>query len=196
VFYSGSSDQALFENIQRGIPGTEMPGIYHEGKQIWQLVAFVRSLAKTAAPGSITGDPHRGQALYKQHGCNACHFIAGEGARLGPDLTYIGSARSVAYLKESILNPKAMVSSAWWPLEVTGKDGKVSSGYLLGEDSFHIRMIDQSEKLRSFARTELTRIDRAKGESRMPSYAGKFSDSELNDLLAYLSGLRRKVGER
>ena len=34
----GSSDAGLFKTIDDGIPGTQMPGIYYEDVQLWQLV--------------------------------------------------------------------------------------------------------------------------------------------------------------
>lgn len=193
VFYHGSSDQALFDNIQRGIPGTEMPGIYHEGKQIWQLVAFVRTLSRVPAAVKSEGDAARGEALYRKAGCAACHFVNGEGGRLGPDLTSVGSARTREHLRRSIVEPAALVPKPWWPVEISMKTGATLRGYLLGEDTYHVRLIDETETLRSVERSVVREVALRKGESRMPSYAGKFSETEMTDLLAYLSSLRRSV---
>jgi putative heme-binding domain-containing protein len=191
VFYHGSSDEALFQNIQRGIPGTEMPGTYHEGRQIRQLAAYVRSLSARRTAEGAKGDAQRGAALYRQSGCGACHSVQGEGGRLGPELTYIGSARSAAHLRRSIVEPAAEVAQAWWPVEVETNDGATHRGYLLSEDSFHLRLIDEREALRSVERATIRRFTVGKGKTLMPSYAGKLSDTEMEDLLAWLSGLRR-----
>ena len=39
-FRHGSSDTELYRTISDGIPGTEMPGIFFNGKQMWQIVAW------------------------------------------------------------------------------------------------------------------------------------------------------------
>jgi putative heme-binding domain-containing protein len=192
AFIHGSSDEALFNNIQRGIPGTEMPGIYNEGKQIWQIVAFVRNLSRVGGSSQAAGDPTRGAGVYRRSGCAACHFIDGEGGRLGPDLSVIGSARSREHLRQSLAEPSAVVAKAWWPVEVAMKDGATVRGYVLNEDTYHVRLIDESEKLRSIPRDAVREVTVRRRESRMPSY-DKLSEADMNDLLAYLSSLRRSM---
>jgi putative heme-binding domain-containing protein len=195
-FLHGSSDQALARTIQRGIPGTEMPGIYHEGRQVAQVVAFVRSLSGTAAPVPVRGDPSKGEALYRKHGCAVCHMVNGDGGRLGPDLSYIGSARMPADLRESILRPEARVAAPWFPAEAVTKDGKTISGYRLNEDGWSVQMIDSGERLLSLDRRELAKFQVHRNQTRMPAYAGKLNETELDDIVAWLSSLRRKVREQ
>jgi putative heme-binding domain-containing protein len=195
-YFHGSSNEALFRTINRGIPGTEMPGVYFEGKQVWQLVAFVRSLARTGQREPVPGDPRRGEQLYARLGCAACHSIGATGGRTAPELTWIGSSRPPSHLRQSILDPSAEIAERWRQVEVTSADGKVDRGFALDEDSYSIRMLDEAANLRSFARTGLKKVHVEKKESAMPSYRGRVSDSELDDLVAYLSSLRRKVEER
>lgn len=56
-------------------------------------------LAREAMPARApaTGEEERGAALFMANGCGACHTIAGTSARgrLGPDLTHVGSRRSI-----------------------------------------------------------------------------------------------------
>src|SRR5262245_40936455 len=44
VFFQGSSDLDLLNNISDGIAGTEMPGLFYSPDRVWQIVAFIRSL--------------------------------------------------------------------------------------------------------------------------------------------------------
>src|SRR6267378_6860649 len=46
-FYHGSTDADLFTNITDGIPGTEMPGLFHADDRIRQILAYIRSLSTT-----------------------------------------------------------------------------------------------------------------------------------------------------
>jgi cytochrome c2 len=45
--------------------------------------------------GFNRGDEKRGEALYRQNGCDSCHLIGGKGGKIGPDLSRVGEARRV-----------------------------------------------------------------------------------------------------
>ncbi|MGI8988839.1 MAG: c-type cytochrome [Bryobacteraceae bacterium] len=190
VFYHGSSDSDLLNTISNGVPGTEMPGLFYSEDRIRQLVAYIRSLSA----GSSTkppGDATVGATLFREKGCTACHRVAGEGGRLGPDLTNIGSSRSLDHLAQSILDPNADVPERYWVVNATGKDGKTYSGFLMNEDTYNVQFMDFGEQLHSipksrFASYKLEKI------SKMPSYRGKLAAGELDGIVAYLASLRPK----
>src|SRR2546423_13797651 len=56
-------DAAMFKVIADGIPDSEMPGHWLTPHEVWQVVAFVRTLGRTATQ-KISGDPARGRQLY------------------------------------------------------------------------------------------------------------------------------------
>jgi putative heme-binding domain-containing protein len=170
-----------------------MPGIYHDSNQIAEIVAYVRSLSRNTVRRAAKGDAAAGQALFRANGCGGCHMIRGEGGRLGPDLTFAGSARTPEYLRESILNPAAVIGPAWFPAEAVTKDGKTISGYLLNEDAWTIQMIDGSERLTSLARQDLASFTLKRNQTRMPSYEGKLAAADVDNLVAWLSTLRRET---
>src|SRR5439155_5033554 len=89
-------DQALFNVITRGIPGTQMPRSALSARQARQVVAFVRSLGRVAKT-DVPGDPSRGAPLYGARACAGCHTVAGRGGAIGPDLTDIGARASAAF---------------------------------------------------------------------------------------------------
>jgi putative heme-binding domain-containing protein len=189
-FFHGSSDADLFRNIADGIPGTAMPGVFFEGTQVWQIVTFVRSLSGAGAASSVTGDADRGQRQFRQQGCIGCHLVRGEGGAKGPDLSVIGSQRSVAHLRESILDPNSKVSQDFWVAKIITRDGTAHSGFVMNQDTYTVQILDFSRGLLAFPRSEFKDfgIDRS---SIMPSYKGKLGDEELNDLLSYLLSLKR-----
>ena len=45
----GGEDHDLFQTIQKGVPGTEMPGSQLSENEIWRIVAYVRRLARAGA---------------------------------------------------------------------------------------------------------------------------------------------------
>ena len=72
------------------------------GKLITAAVVFagVSSFAVSAFAAS-------GPALFRSEGCIACHTINGQGGSVGPDLSHVGSKRSLSWLKTQITNPSA-----------------------------------------------------------------------------------------
>ena len=68
MFRHGGTDRDLYTTISEGIPGTEMPGIFFNGKQLWQIVSYVRSLSEGRGADMTQGDPDKGQAVYAANG--------------------------------------------------------------------------------------------------------------------------------
>jgi len=78
-------------------------------------LAAVTAIACEEPPAT---EPYaRGRQLYRQLECGRCHVIDGEGGRLGPDLSHIGTVAADReagvsaedYVRESILSPGAYV---------------------------------------------------------------------------------------
>lgn len=192
TFRHGSSTEAIYENIGEGIPGTEMPATFFRGKQLWQLVAYVRSLSEAPQSAAGLGDASRGQTLLEgKGGCRNCHQVNGEGARSGPELTYIGGQRSAADLRASLLRPNERVLPKDYRVSAVTKSGQKVSGRRLNEDSFSIQLIDTNENLVSLSKQDVSDFSIDKTSS-MPAMGGMFSEQEMEDLLAYLVTLQRK----
>src|SRR5271165_3775499 len=93
-----ANDQAIFDLVKNGIPGTIMDGTWQlSDPELWRIVSYVSSLGHTT-PQSLPGDPSRGKTLYDKLACAGCHIVAGEGRAIGPELSAIGASRSAAYL--------------------------------------------------------------------------------------------------
>jgi putative heme-binding domain-containing protein len=186
-FYHGSSDADLIKNISDGIPGTAMPGLFYNGERLWQIVAYIRSLH--APPALPPGDTARGAGLFGSKGCGGCHAVNGQGGRLGPDLTQIGSTRSPEHLRQSILEPDADVRPRYWVASFQDASGQQIQGFVMNEDSYSVQLMDMNEQLHSYEKAALKdyKIEKV---SKMKSYRDSFTREELNDLVAYLASLR------
>src|SRR5579872_677045 len=191
-FYHGSSDLDLLNNIANGIPGTEMPGLFYSSDRLWQVVAYIRSLNVTAGPRP-KGNIARGQKLYQSNGCPQCHRIKGEGGRLGPDLTQIGESCSPAYLHRALIDPNADIPKRYWVVKCRDASGSGYEGFLMNEDTYTVQFIDMHEQLHSFEKAKLTDY-KVEKISKMPSFQNVLSDSQLDDLVAFLSSLRTPRG--
>src|SRR5690242_6176422 len=93
VFVHGNADGDLFHSVRAGIPGTQMPAFPRlNDEQIWQLVAYIRTLPTAAngpgAAASPIGNAAAGETLFfGRAGCAACHQVNGRGGIVGPDLS-------------------------------------------------------------------------------------------------------------
>ena len=115
----------------------------------------------------------------------------GDGGRLGPELSTIGWSRSPVHLRASIVDPGGDIEDDYRQVRVVGADGSPTVGVLLNEDSYSIQLLDMAGRLRSFMKSDIEEIERPQ-VSLMPSFAGRLDDPELDDLVAYLSSLRRR----
>jgi len=181
-----ADEEQLVAVIREGIRGTEMPGFWQlTEREAKQLAGYVRSLGRIE-PEKLTGDAARGKALYASKGCAGCHIVQGAGTGLGPELSEIGVRRSAAYLREAIVNPGASVPEGFLMVSVAS-GGRTVRGVRVNEDSFSIQVRDAAGKYHSFRKSD-AKIDRDAKSSLMPAY--RLSPSELEDLVAYLAGLR------
>jgi putative heme-binding domain-containing protein len=161
-----------------------------EDKEINQLVAYIRSVAHANQTG-IQGNVANGETLFwNKGGCGNCHRVGTRGSSLGPDLTRVGRQRSIAYLRASLLNPDAEITPNYATITVVTRDGKKIVGVERNFDNFSAQFVDLSGKYYSFVREDVTSMAR-EHRSLMPSTYGKLlNETEINDLLAYLSSLR------
>lgn len=196
-------ETAVRNIIMRGIPGTEMPGFFMmlNPTEVSDILSYLGQLASTATAGTVTGDPTRGEALFKSSGCSGCHMIDGEGGDLGPDLSRIGGMRGPSYLNKKLQNPGADLPTTgaegdrgkwtrYLMFRAVTSTGRVVEGMRTGEDSFTIVLIDSQGNFHSFYKPSLKSLDKEPGKSLMPSYKRVLSPTRLNDLVAYLSSLK------
>lgn len=190
----GSTDVAIFNIIREGIPGTAMLPVTGNSPdpQVWQLVSYLNSLRYDPGSVVLAGDAEAGNDLFWNSGdCADCHMVGGRGARSGPDLSRIGENRTPEDLLADMINPQEEVAPRWWQMRVTGPDGETHEGFRMNEDSFSLRIMDSDDNLWSFPKNTLQSVERIE-DSTMPSYAESLSESELDDLVAYLFSLRRE----
>ena len=191
-FRHAVDDPAMFRVVRRGIPNTDMPGIYANEKSIWQVVAYIRSLAQGQGSAPLSGDPINGERVFStQEDCAQCHTVNTKGGGGGaPDLSNIGWQRSVAYLQRALTDPNANVDPEWWGIRVTQTTGEITSGWRLDEDTFSIRLLDPDRNLLSFNKDDLLAFERLE-DSPMASYEDILSAEDMDDLVAYLHSLGR-----
>lgn len=187
-FFHGASDQALLTNISEGIDGTAMPGQFFSPDQVWQVVAFVRTLAAKGSAAAPAGRPENGAKIFRSKGCLQCHLVNGEGGVNGPELSFLGSQRPAPAIRESIENPNAQVGQVYWQADIILENGTPYKGFLMNEDTYNVQMLDPAKGLVTLPKREFRKFEITK-TSAMPAFRG--TPAELQDLVAYLWSLQR-----
>ena len=188
TFRHGSSDEALFATITKGVPGTPMVAFKLDGREVWQLISFLRSANVAKGAGQAPGNPGRGAQIFNDNGCAQCHTASKPGGFVGPDLTDIASRRSLVQLETALLDPNAEVDPDYWSLRARTKTGQTITGIRMNEDTDSFQILDSSRRLLSIWKADLASYEIVR-TSPMPSFKGKLNSSDLEDLVAYLLSL-------
>jgi putative heme-binding domain-containing protein len=205
-----NTDAELFQVISNGIPGTVMPangtngqGVGMTDEEIWQIVAYIRSV-EVKAPSRSTGDAAHGKKLfYGEANCSLCHMVEGQGGRVGPELTGVGGSRTQDAIIDSVRNPSRRM--AWGLTEPTKEfaqeyetvtvitaDGKEIKGVALNEDNFSVQLMDTSEQIYLLEKDKLRSFQKSR-DSLMPVYTEELlPNQDLADIVAYLLSVGAK----
>ncbi len=189
AYVPGASDEALFQKIRIGVPGSEMPASNRPDHEVLQIMAYLRNMGAVApAPTMPAGNVANGEQLFTKQ-CQNCHRVAGKGGRLGPDLSRIGSARTQDALVREIRTPHEVIPPAYETVTVVTKDGQKIRGVKKNEDAFSIQVMDMRERIQGYLKSNVeVQYDK---NSLMPAFDPKrLSDSDLTDMIGYLSTLR------
>lgn len=187
-----TTDERLFQTIRKGVPGTDMPATREldtSDDDLLMMIAYLRKLGTVGPPEGSIGNAESGSRLFAAQ-CASCHRVAGRGGRIGPDLTRIGVARSRAALIREIRTPSEWLTPTFETVTLVTKDGQRIRGVKKNEDVFSIQVMDVRERIQGFTKASLQEVIYEK-DSLMPAFGpGRLGDTDLNDLIGYLSSLR------
>ncbi len=142
-----------------------------------------------AAVTRTPGDPARGEQLFVQAGCVACHTVKADEPLKGPFLGNIASIYKRRELTEAVLLPNKTIAQGFATHRFTLKNGDDMEGFVVQEaaDTVTIRNVAAQElKLKNADITKREKLDK----SLMPEgLAAQLSVSELASLIAYLEKL-------
>lgn len=120
--------------------------------------------------------------------CVRCHAVDGNGGKVGPELTGIGSKLTREQLLQALVDPSARLAPGHGNVVLQLKDGQEVFGALMKEDDQELTLkTNNAEPLV----IEASRIAKRENlPSGMPPYGETLKMRELRDLVEYLSGLK------
>jgi putative membrane-bound dehydrogenase-like protein len=138
------------------------------------------------------GDVQHGREVFfgKKAACTACHAIQGQGGRIGPDLSKIGSIRTRHDLLEAVVFPSASFARGYEPYQITLRSGRVSTGLIARETADALYLVAPDRAEIRVPRSAIETLERSTVSIMPQGLDGQMSQQELTDLLAFLSSLR------
>jgi putative heme-binding domain-containing protein len=191
VWATGRTDDGLFRTLRTGVPNTEMPavGARISNDEVWKILAYLRTLAAPAPTDPPRGNAQNGERLYRVH-CQSCHRADGRGGRLGPDLSRIGLSRTRAALTRQIRGAVEDFRPGYEPVTLLTPGGQQIHGVKKNEDLFSVQIMDTRERIQGYLKEDMKQVTNDK-RSAMPVFdSSRLTESDLDDLLAYLSTLQ------
>jgi len=138
------------------------------------------------------GDAKAGREVFlgKKAGCTACHTVAGQGGKVGPDLSKIGSIRASRDLLEAIVFPSATFARGFEPFLIRTKDGSIHDGLISRETPDAIYLFTSERIEKRIPRSSVDVLQQSKVSIMPQGLDNQISRDELRDLIAFLSSLR------
>lgn len=142
------------------------------------------AVQKYRAALKLSGDRARGAVVFER-ACSVCHQMQGVGARIGPDLSGIGTHSRETLLVE-ILDPSRQVLPDFVSYSATTKGGDTYAGFIVNESSTTVTLRRPNEPDITLARTDLTELHTS-GRSMMPDgLEAGMTEQDMADLIEFL----------
>ena len=134
----------------------------------------------------LKGDIKRGEKLFTQQGCIACHTITKDQPLKGPYMGQVGAILTRDQIAESILKPNASISQGFATVMVSKKDGGAMSGFVSAETAGEVEMRDIAGNVHKIKTANIK--DRQELEMSMmpPGLANTLSLQDFASLVDFL----------
>ena len=141
----------------------------------------------------IKGAARRGEQLFTQQGCTACHTTLAEQRLKGPYLGNIAATYQRRELAESILEPSKSIAQGFATNIFTMKDGNVQAGFVVRETASSVTFRNAAAQELTVARTDIAKREVQDGVSLMPpGLVANLGIEDFAALLSYLEELNAK----
>jgi putative heme-binding domain-containing protein len=147
----------------------------------------------TQAALSRTGNAERGRKVYfdkEKSQCMKCHQLAGQGERIGPELTGVGGRFSRIYLVESILEPSRTIAPSFGAWTISLKNGKQVNGIKLADDVKTLTIADNQGMKHVLAKADIDEQNPSAVSTMPEGLEIRLTEDEFVDLIGFLANQR------
>jgi putative heme-binding domain-containing protein len=139
------------------------------------------------------GDPRRGAEIVRRPelGCMTCHSINGQGGKLGPDMSALGTAQPIDFIIGAILEPQKEIKEGFISISVTTKEGEEYQGYEVRETAEELVLRDVLQNREVRLRRDSIKERKLSGSVMPEGLTDTLSRTEFRDMIRYLSELGR-----
>jgi len=150
-------------------------------------------IAALTAEVQTSSDATRGAEIFHRPalGCIACHAVNGEGGKIGPDLSALGTAQPIDFIVGAILDPQKEIKEGFMSIAVTMKDGEEFQGYELRETKDELTLKDLLQNKEIRLRRADIKVKKQNGSVMPNGLTDSLSRAEFCDLVRFLSELGR-----
>jgi putative heme-binding domain-containing protein len=135
----------------------------------------------------IKGNAKKGEALFTQQGCVACHALVAGGPALGPYMGQIGSIMNRDQIAVAILRPNDTISQGFQTAQVKMKDGTVHMGFVTASDADKLVLRDMAGQVTEVKAADVVEEEHLPTSMMPPGLANALSLEEFAHLVAFLA---------
>lgn len=184
---AGLKDQAALA-LSRSTDG----GVRDEASRVLPLPAAqgLADFPKLPELLKLKGDASKGQTMFMQGGCVACHRVKGQFIDFGPDLSQIGAKLSAEGLFTAVLYPSAAIEHSFVGQQITTKEGQTVLGYVVSDTDASLTLRIAGGASQEIAKSNITKREEMSQSLMPPGLAATLGAQGLADLVAWLQTLK------
>ncbi len=143
------------------------------------------------AISKIKGDAKKGEELFTQQGCVACHSIKKGEALKGPYMGQIGSIMARDQIAESILKPNASISQGFATVFIEAKNEESYAGFITSETSEKVVMRNIAGKEFTIKISDILSREELDTSMMPAGLANSLSFEDFASLITYLTNQKK-----
>ena len=145
----------------------------------------------------IKGDPRRGEQLFTQQGCIACHTTKPEEKLKGPYLGNIAGLYKRRELAEAVLEPSKTIAQGFATHVFVTKDGEEYTGFVVREAASTVTFRNLAAQEITLDKATLAKRELKEGVSLMPpGLVANLPVDDFASLLSFLEELNAKYSAK
>ena len=135
----------------------------------------------------LKGDVAKGEQLFAQQGCVACHALEVGGLALGPFMGQIGSIMNKEQIAVAILRPNDTISQGFQTAQVKMKDGTVHVGFVTESNSDTMTLRDMAGQVTKLNASDIEHEEHLPTSMMPPGLANALSLEDFASMVEYLA---------